>query len=171
MSNELYHYGVKGMKWKDHKYTSVKGGKYIYDIARYNITRQGQEDRQMAKSLKAQRDQYIQQAYWDKQSFREGVLAKDKSKIENSLASYKDNKDKIKLTSHDAAIYERRYKKYSIKGITESRIEKGKRRLNLKKMTRAQKKKENQGYRRYKKLPSNTKKMNKKEYVNYIYGR
>lgn len=34
-SNELYHYGVKGMKWKDHKYKLVKNGNYIYDT--YNL--------------------------------------------------------------------------------------------------------------------------------------
>lgn len=29
--NYLVHYGVKGMKWKDHTYKSIIGGEYVYD--------------------------------------------------------------------------------------------------------------------------------------------
>ena len=28
--NELYHYGVKGMKWKNHKYQKLENGRYVY---------------------------------------------------------------------------------------------------------------------------------------------
>lgn len=30
--DELYHYGVKGMKWKHHKYANKIGDKYIYGL-------------------------------------------------------------------------------------------------------------------------------------------
>jgi len=32
-NNELYHYGVKGMRWKNHKYRGFLNGQYVYDAA------------------------------------------------------------------------------------------------------------------------------------------
>ncbi len=43
-NNELYHYGIKGMRWKDHKYKAIKNGKRIYDIVKYNLGGQARKD-------------------------------------------------------------------------------------------------------------------------------
>lgn len=37
-STYLVHYGVKGMKWKNHTYKSIVGGEYIYDTAQIQST-------------------------------------------------------------------------------------------------------------------------------------
>ena len=36
--NYLVHYGIKGMKWKNHTYKSIVGGEYIYDTAQITNT-------------------------------------------------------------------------------------------------------------------------------------
>ena len=38
VGGELYHYGVKGMKWKDHKYIRMDSGEYIYNYMNKNLS-------------------------------------------------------------------------------------------------------------------------------------
>lgn len=59
-NNELYHYGVKGMRWKNHKYRGFLNGQYVYDAAqqaqnRLNTTKRralGQASRLRAKAAR-----------------------------------------------------------------------------------------------------------------------
>lgn len=37
IDGELYHYGIKGMKWKNHKYIRLASGEYVYDQLNKNL--------------------------------------------------------------------------------------------------------------------------------------
>ena len=116
--DELYHYGVKGMKWKDHKYKAVKNGQYIYDVAKYNLTGQGKEDihnynMEMLKSAT--------------QSSNAKTIYYNSPRVQGKRAGFAADSA---LHRAKAEAYMARYNKYSLAGIASTKAKKGKERTS-----------------------------------------
>lgn len=131
MNNELYHYGVKGMKWKDHKYKAIKNGEYIYDIAKYNLQRQGREDivnanvaylRSASSSTNIETGSRPSSEWRRKNGQLGGIAASVSEGMSNAAASA--------LYKRQGDAYMARYNKYSLKGIASTKAKKGKERTS-----------------------------------------
>lgn len=57
--DELYHYGVKGMKWKNHKYVRLVNGEYVYGPRAMTAEQRLNESRKYKNETKQQRDEAI----------------------------------------------------------------------------------------------------------------
>lgn len=83
MNNELYHYGVKGMSWKNHKYKAIKNGEYIYDLPGNNSLELRKDEGYGSKEISI-KSQYGK-GKWD---FNRVGIERVKNKNTNEIAFY-----------------------------------------------------------------------------------
>lgn len=129
--SELYHYGVKGMKWGEHKFGDIlkdwydrriTGKKQLASQHRANLTR---------AHLVRKRNDYLKQPFvkkiMDSGKSNDNLVEGHTHRLQGAVKSVarKDHISARKAEDRAAAAYGK-YKKQSLKGITEHHIQKAK---------------------------------------------
>lgn len=95
--DELYHYGVKGMKWKNHKYQKLENGRYVYRTpaeqrvyqARKDYNREDEQYRNYKGMAEIQSDPRNKEHFMDVANDHAFMAAYYKKKHEEALKKYK----------------------------------------------------------------------------------
>lgn len=106
------------MKWKDHKYKALKNGQYIYDVAQYNLHRQGKED------IHNYNMEILKSAT---QSSNAKTIYYNSPEATAKRAGFATDSAIHRV---QAEVYLNRYNKYSIAGIASTKAKRGKERAS-----------------------------------------